>query len=95
MQTMPGMEEKAKQYEEKGVRLIGINTESSREKANGVREQFGITTPWLTEDPDRFLSRELQVRTLPTYIMVSPEGKVLFFGHPSDPRWEEAIAELQ
>jgi hypothetical protein len=49
---------------------------------------------WLVEPADRPLSRLLEVDTIPHVVLISPDGKVLYAGHPSDAGLTAALAKL-
>ena len=56
----------------------------------GVREAL----PWLVEPPDRPYSKAFELDSIPRMILLSPEGKVLFNGHPEDPALWAALKKI-
>ena len=70
-----------------------MNTENA-DKAEGVRRKRGIEFTWLVEPNGRPLSQMLKINSIPRMILVNPEGKVLFNGHPMDDELTTALAEL-
>jgi thiol-disulfide isomerase/thioredoxin len=58
--------------------------------ANTVASLPGAdASAWLVDPDGGMLARKLRVQNLPTMVIVSPEGKVLFNGSPDDRRlWE-------
>ncbi|WP_018969922.1 hypothetical protein [Rubritalea marina] len=46
---------------------------------------------WLLEHPSLDLSRQLMIQTLPTAVLISSEGKVLYNGHPGTRKLQELI----
>ncbi|MBS0265534.1 MAG: TlpA family protein disulfide reductase [Planctomycetes bacterium] len=67
----------AKEYEQAGLRVIGVNCDESVESAQETVETFGI--PWLNlyEGPDRSISEALQVQAWPTLLLLDEEGRVV------------------
>jgi thiol-disulfide isomerase/thioredoxin len=93
MQLMPELKKKAALLAPQGVVVAGMNTENL-EDARGVKEERAIDFPWLVEPEERPYSRDLGIDSIPRMILVTPEGKVLYNGHPMDPRLESVLAEL-
>lgn len=54
----------------------------------------GTPGAWWLDDPDRPYARELRVQRVPTVILVAPDGRVLFHGHPSDDQLWRELARL-
>jgi thiol-disulfide isomerase/thioredoxin len=94
MQLMPELVDKHRKLSDQGVVVAGMNTEGEAYKAETVRKERGITMPWLMEPEGSPYSQMLGIDSIPRMILLSPEGKVLFNGHPMDPRLEDALAEL-
>ena len=64
-------------------------------KAKQTREQHNLqVVPWLIEPTERPLSQLLMINSIPRMILVGPEGKVLYNGHPMDPGLKTALAKL-
>ena len=49
---------------------------------------------WLIDSNKKLLSSLLRVRDIPTMVIVSPEGKILFNGHPADKEFWIALENL-
>ncbi|HCJ12116.1 MAG: hypothetical protein A2Y14_05940 [Verrucomicrobia bacterium GWF2_51_19] len=94
MQLMPKLIEKAKHFTPQGFVVVGLNVEGSLERAENVRKDNAIDFPWLVEPDDHPYSRTLNINTIPRMLVISPQGKVLFNGHPLDPSLEEAMKSL-
>ncbi|MGF1482869.1 MAG: TlpA family protein disulfide reductase [Opitutales bacterium] len=90
---LPELKERADVLAPQGVVVAGMNTENL-EDAKGTYESEGIEFAWLVEPESRPFSRDLRIETLPRMILVTPEGKVLFNGHPGDPLLEKALEEV-
>ena len=93
MALMPELQKKAKRYGSRGIVVAGMNTENA-DKAEGVRRKRGIEFTWLVEPNGRALSQMLKINSIPRMILVNPEGKVLFNGHPMDDELTMALTEL-
>jgi thiol-disulfide isomerase/thioredoxin len=86
MELMPELRKKAVYLAEYGIAVAGINTESDQRIAEKVREEKGMDgVTWLVEPNGKPFSELLQISSIPRMILLSPEGRVLFNGHPQDP----------
>ncbi|MFP6885984.1 MAG: TlpA disulfide reductase family protein [Opitutales bacterium] len=93
MALMPELQKKAKRYGSRGIVVAGMNTENA-DKAEGVRRKRGIEFTWLVEPNGRPLSQMLKINSIPRMILVNPEGRVLFNGHPMNDELTTFLAEL-
>jgi thiol-disulfide isomerase/thioredoxin len=66
----------------------------AKSKSETVRKSKKMDLPWLVEPTDEPLSRLLEIDSIPRAVLVSPEGKILYNGHPSDPGLVAALAKL-
>ncbi len=102
MQALPALVERAKTLAPQKVAVVGINTEASRsggledarKKSADVKKKQNIPFAWLVEPIDRPLSQLLKIDSIPRAILVTPEGKVLYDGHPEDPRMLTALKKM-
>ena len=90
---MPELEKKAKKLGPKGIVVAGMNTENAGE-AESVRKKRKIEFSWLVEPNGRPLSQMLKINSIPRMILVAPDGKVLFNGHPMDDELVSTLSEL-
>jgi len=93
MNLMPELQKKAKKLGSKGILVVGMNTENAG-KAESVRKKRKIGFTWLVEPEGRPLSQMLKINSIPRMILVSPDGKVLFNGHPMDDELVSTLADL-
>jgi len=93
MNLMPELEKKAKKLGPKGIVVAGMNTENA-DKAESVRKKRKIEFSWLVEPDGRPLSQMLKINSIPRMILVAPDGKVLFNGHPMDDELVSTLADL-
>lgn len=85
MQLMPELRKKAEYLGKHGVAVAGMNTESDEGIADKVRGEKGMKdVTWLVEPKAKPFSGPLEITSIPRMILLSPEGKVLFNGHPQD-----------
>ena len=90
---MPELMKKAEILEPQGLVVAGLNTESI-EKAENFRLNEAIELSWLVEPSGGPIGRLLMIDSLPRMILLNPEGKVLFNGHPMEPSLKDALAEI-
>ena len=97
--SMPDYVATAKALGGKGVSMVSIIPENSPElltKARDLVRPLGDKPPgaWLIDSKDHPLARLLRVQTLPAFVLVSNDGRVLFNGDPSDDGLWDALAKL-
>jgi len=94
MNAMDELKSKSTRLSGQGVMVVGLNTESDVAKASAVKKQKGMTLPWLIEPDGGPYSALLNIDSIPRMVLISPEGKVLYNGHPADPALKTALAKL-
>ncbi len=94
LSLMGELNERGKKLASADVSVVGINTESSREKAEHVRKEKRMSIPWLVEPDDSPYTKLLKIDSIPRAVLISADGKVLFNGHPSDPALLAALSKL-
>jgi len=52
------------------------------------------TAAWFVDDEEAPLHRTLRLQSVPLAVLVSPEGRILFNGHPDDNLFWSALAEV-
>lgn len=93
--SLPDYATTAKTLVEKGIAMVSMvpdNDKELLEEAVKMIKPLGEKPPgaWLVDSKDEPLARELRVQTLPIFVLVSNEGKVIFNGDPSDDvLWDE------
>ncbi len=92
--TFPELPAHAAAVDKKGVVWVGLNTESNIKIANKFAKQHNITSPWLAEPSNRPYSKLLKVDSIPRTVMITPDGKIVFNGHPQDPSLDQAVDRL-
>lgn len=96
MALMPELRKKGEQLSKHGVVVVAMNTDSQNAEAvaDKVRREKDMTIPWLVEPEDRPYSTVLEIKSIPAMVLVTPEGKVLFFGHPQSPDLWQALKKI-
>jgi thiol-disulfide isomerase/thioredoxin len=96
MALMPELRKKGQALGAHGIVVVGMNTDSenAEEVADKVRREKDMTLPWLVEPGDRPYSTALEIRSIPSMVLVTPEGRVLYFGHPQSPDLMKALKEV-
>jgi thiol-disulfide isomerase/thioredoxin len=96
MALMPELRKKAQQLEPHGIVVAAMNTdrEQAEALADKVRREKDMTLPWLVEPSDQPYSTALEVRSIPMMVLVLPDGKVLFMGHPQSPDLWQALKQV-
>ena len=85
MNLMPELKKKAAYLAKYGVVVAGMNTESDAAIAERTRVNKDMgDTLWLVEPKERPFSDLLSIDSIPRMVLLTPEGKVLFNGHPED-----------
>ncbi len=96
MQLMPELKKKADSLSKHGIVVAGMNKDDKEPEstAERIRNDQGIEFPWLVEPKDRPFTKLLEIDSIPRMILVDPQGKVLFNGHPQDPQLWVALQKL-
>lgn len=94
---MPSLKEKHAALSGQGIFVAAVNTDSEDQLNNAlkVREQKGMEpVPWLLDRNGSDLSRLLMIDSIPRMVLIDPEGKILYNGHPSSAELEGALAKV-
>ncbi len=96
MALMPELRKKASDLAPHGIIVAAMNTdkENAESLADKVRREKDMALPWLVEPEDRPYSNALEVTSIPAMALVTPDGKVHFFGHPQSPDLWAALRKL-
>ena len=93
MAAMPHLKELVELYEDRPFELIGINTADSPEDYRRGVEKHGLT--WLSafQGDDPKITKQYRVTGFPTYVLIDPDGKILYRGFNGKAA-DELLAEL-
>lgn len=94
MNLMPELRKKAEHLAKNGIVVCGMNTESDEGVADKVRAEKDMKLPWLVEPKARPFSELLDIKSIPRMVLISPEGKILFNGHPQEPGLWAALKKV-
>lgn len=72
---MPALDQAYHQHREAGLLVIGVNMQESREVVQAFRESLGVHFPFALDEKGA-VSRQYQVRGLPTTFFIAPDGTV-------------------
>lgn len=96
MQLMPELKKKAELLTAHGIVVAGMNKDDkdAQTLTAKIREDQGITFPWLIEPAERPFTKLLEIESIPRMILIDPSGQVLFNGHPQDPALWVALKKV-
>lgn len=96
MQLMPELKKKAEHLSKHGIVVAGMNKddENAEAVAEKVRGEQDIEFPWLIEPAERPFTKMLEIESIPRMVLVGPDGKVLYNGHPQDPGLWSALQKI-
>jgi thiol-disulfide isomerase/thioredoxin len=96
MNLMPALKTKAAALSSHGIVVAAMNKddENAEATAERIRQEQNAKLPWLVEPAERPYSKALDIATIPRMVLLSPEGKVLFNGHPEDPALWVALKKI-
>jgi thiol-disulfide isomerase/thioredoxin len=100
MALMPALKEKAAALSPHGIVVAAMNKDDASAEATAeataerIRQEQNATLPWLVEPAERPYTNQLEIATIPRMVLLSPEGKVLFNGHPEDPALWVALKKI-
>lgn len=103
MSLMGDLRNRAHKLAGSDIIVAGVNTDAlgedtsvaeAKAKAESVRKGKKMDLAWLIEPADAPLSGLLGIDTIPRAVLISPEGKILYNGHPSDSGLTAALEKL-
>lgn len=101
IKLLPELTARGKSLPPQGVAVVGMNSEmndeypgGSKRKAEKIRQDHSMQLPWLVEPEEEPFRKLLEIDSVPRAILVAPDGKVLFNGHPLDVELTEALKKL-
>lgn len=85
MQMVPHMVEMNQKYGAKGLQIIGISLDEDRAAMLQITKQKGMTWPEYFDGTgwDNKFWKQYGANGIPFTVLVSPQGKVLYAGHPA------------
>lgn len=97
--SMPDFASTAAELEAHGVAIASFISDDAPKQLNAARGMIDglgarAAGAWLIDSREKSLGSELRVRTLPTMVLVSTDGAVLFNGDPTDDGFWNALTKL-
>lgn len=97
--SMPDFKVTTLELQKNGIAVASLIFESTPEAlgdAKTIANTLGTPPPgaWLVDRDKDSLHRMLRIQSVPSMVLVSPEGRVIFNGHPSEDRLWDALAEI-
>ncbi|MBK1883272.1 TlpA family protein disulfide reductase [Luteolibacter pohnpeiensis] len=98
-ETMPDFVTTANEVLSKKIAVASILPEDSAEVLTDAKEliaSLGDKPPgkWLIDQKQGSLNRLLRIQSVPTVVLISSEGKVLYNGHPADSGFWKALLKV-
>ncbi|WP_395740343.1 TlpA family protein disulfide reductase [Prosthecobacter sp.] len=100
MKLMPKLQEKARLLSAHGIVVAAVNKDdatpdaTAEAKAERIRVELNTSIPWLVEPAERPYTKAFDLESIPRMVLLSPDGKVLFNGHPEDPALWTALKKV-
>ncbi len=97
--SLPDFAIAATALEKAGIAMVSVLPENSPKTLTEARAMIsrtpgGLPGTWLISADGSPLARKLRVQILPTFVLVSKQGGVLFNGEPDDDGLWQALAEI-
>ena len=97
MVDMPNMKRRAAMLEKAGIAFAALNLdEQDAERIAKLKQtELGLQgIPWFVENAEKTLSLKFEVENIPHYILISPEGRILYNDNPQKSALTEALRKL-
>ena len=99
LNLMPELQKKSDALKAHGVVVVGMNSEEAQgggdvDAAVATLKQEKLNLPWVLEPKGTPFTKLLRIDSIPRMVLISPEGKVLFNGHPEDPELWVALKKV-
>jgi thiol-disulfide isomerase/thioredoxin len=97
--AMPDFINTATTLSSKGLAVVSLVPEQDKEIINDAinmisSHEGAAAVKWHVDPHEKGLAPKLRVQNLPTMVIVSPQGEVLFNGGPSDPRMWDVLEKI-
>lgn len=97
--SMPDFLITAKVLEEKGIAVVSLLPDESPNTLTSARTEIqalGVNPPgtWLLDSSEKPFSTLLRLQSMPLFVLVSNEGKILFNGDPTDDAFWETLTKV-
>jgi hypothetical protein len=97
--SLPDYAVTAKALDEKGIAMISILSSDSPEILTNARKMIqplGTNFPgaWLVDRKDKSFAQDLRIQALPTFVLITGEGRILFNGDPTEDGLWDALKKI-
>lgn len=97
--AMPDFASTAAELDAHGVPVVSLISDNTPKQLGAARTMIQSlegkpSGAWLIDSAEKPLGRELRVQNLPTMVLLSLEGSVLFNGDPTDDEFWEALRKI-
>lgn len=97
--TMPDFIITAKALEEKGIAVVSLLPDDSPNTLTEARTEIqalGANPPgtWLLDSTEKPFSALLRLQSMPLFVLISNEGKILFNGDPTDDTFWDTLTKV-
>ena len=97
--SLPDYAVTAKALDEKGIAMVSILSSDSPEILTNARKMIqplGTNFPgaWLVDRKDKSFAQDLRIQALPTFVLITGEGRILFNGDPTEDGLWDALKKI-
>jgi len=97
--SLPDYAVTAKELDEKGIAMVSILSSDSPEILTNARKMIQPLDPnfpgaWLMDRKEKSFAQDLRIQTLPTFVLITGEGRILFNGDPTEDGLWEALKKI-
>jgi thiol-disulfide isomerase/thioredoxin len=96
MQAMEDLERKAAWLNKYNIAMATVNLDrdNQKEEAARIRKKFPVDIPWFLEPETSPLSVPLEIDSIPRFVVIKPDGSLVFNGHPDDPDFLASLRKV-
>lgn len=97
--SLPDFAVTAKALDEKGVAMVSILSSDSPEILTNARKMIQPLGPnfhgaWLMDRKEKSFAQDLRIQALPTFVLITGEGRILFNGDPTEDGLWDALKKI-
>ena len=97
--SLPDYAVTAKALDEKGIAMVSILSSDSPEiltNAQKMIQPLGPNFPgaWLMDRKEKSFAQDLRIQALPTFVLITGEGRILFNGDPTEDGLWDALKKI-
>ena len=97
--SLPDYAVTAKALDEKGIAMVSILSSDSPEILTNARKMIQPLDPnfpgaWLMDRKEKSFAQDLRIQALPTFVLITGEGRILFNGDPTEDGLWDALKKI-